>query len=392
MKVLLIAHGKGTVSYGLVEIYYYLQMNGYDVDIINLSNRSLEDIKYTPDYVGITSMTKEFNSSIRIANSVRIKWHNCKIIFGGRHFSDDSFTIEDQWINHVDHIVVGEGEYAIEKIINGETKDKIVHGDMLTGDDYKRIPLPDKNMISNNMKVVYRGGCSRALLSRGCPYKCFFCESGIKRKKVISKDPDVAVRHIKDLVSWFGNKDIFIYDDVFTTYKGWLRDFSKEWRKQNVKANLRCFIHGKKFDDEIIDLLLSVNTKLVSLGAESGDNNVLKEINKKVTVEDYWKVNEIIKRKAPKLQFQCLWMLGNITETNETIKKTVELSKKIGNTNPWYSYAIPFPGTKFWKDADKYGKIINWNYDKWINTTLIFVPNGTTEAEMRSWRKVVSGR
>jgi radical SAM superfamily enzyme YgiQ (UPF0313 family) len=383
MKILLITHGKDTVSYGLVEIYYYLRGKGYNVEIINLNYRSIDEIKYTPDYVGITSMTKEFYDTISIARDVKNRWGKCKVLLGGKHFSYGGFSEDEDWYDCADHIVTGDGEYAIEKIINGEIKDKIVIGDSLTVDDYKSIPLPDKNMIINNMRNIFAGDCVRALFSRGCPYKCVYCESSSSRKKVISKEPDVAVRHIKDLVNWFGKEYVFIYDDVFTTYKNWIRDFRDEWKKQNVKAKIRCFIHGKKFDDEILDILLSMNVDKVSLGTESGDNNVLKAINKIAAVEDYFKIADLIRRKAPALKFQCLWMLGNITETGETMQKTIELSRKLGNDSPWFSYAIPFPGTNFWNNANKYGKIINNDFSTWVNTTLVFVPNGTTEKEMR---------
>lgn len=82
-------------------------------------------------------------------------------------------------------------------------------------------------------------------------------------------------------------------------------------------------------------------------------------------------------------------MLGNITDTNETMKKTVELSKKIGHTHPaWFSYAIPFPGTTFWKVAKDYGTIIEPDFRTWNNRTLVFIPNGVTKDDMIHWHNL----
>lgn len=383
MKTLLIAHGQGTIPYGLVDIYYYLSKKGFDVDIINLEYCSINEIKYTPDYIGITSMTIEFYGAIRIVDMVKEKWRKCKVILGGRHFARGSFTEDDEWTRHADHIVTDDGEYAIEKIITGETKDKIVVGDMLTADDYRSLPFPDKNMINSNIRSVVSNRDVRLLFSRGCPYRCLYCQSSYSRKKVINRDPVLAARYVKQLEVWFNREYVFIYDDVFTTYKQWLRDFVKEWQKQNIKTKVRCFIHGKKFDEEALDLLLSMNIDRVNLGAESGDNDVLKAINKKVTVDDYFGVADLMMRKAPNVELHCMWMLGNITETTDTMQKTIELSRRIGNTSPWFSYAIPFPGTDFWKVVDDYGTIIEKDFSKWGNRSLVFVPNGVTEEQMR---------
>jgi radical SAM superfamily enzyme YgiQ (UPF0313 family) len=230
---------------------------------------------------------------------------------------------------------------------------------------------------------------SRVLFTRGCPFKCVFCESETGRKPVISKSPDICVSYVKSMVNGSGYKDIFVYDDVFATNKKWLRDFKDEWIKQKATGNIRCFIHGRMFDEEILDLLHQINVTSVCLGAESGDDNVLKMINKKTTVDDYVRIHNLISSKGKGMKLECLWMLGNITDTNETMKKTVELSKKIGHTHPaWFSYAIPFPGTTFWKVAKDYGTIVEPDFRTWNNRTLVFVPNGVTESDIRHWHNL----
>ena len=70
------------------------------------------------------------------------------------------------------------------------------------------------------------------------------------------------------------------------------------------------------------------------------------------------------------------------------MRKTAELSGKIGNTKPWFSYAIPFPGSEFSKQAKQYGKIVNKDMSTWENTNIVFVPNGTNAGEMKYWYTV----
>lgn len=390
MKVLLISHGKDTYPAGLVDIYSYLKSKNIDVDFINTEIDNLDLYSYNPDYVGITTMTREFNNTSRLSMYVKNRWPECKLVLGGRHFSSDTVNLgTDQNIPEADHIVIGEGEYAMLNIINQTDTDRIIIGKPLSLEDYQALPFPSYDFIANKMPAAISAQRSRVLFTRGCPFKCVFCESETGRKPVVSKSPDACVSYIKSMVNGSGYKDIFVYDDVFATNKKWLKDFKDEWVKQKAQANIRCFIHGRLFDEEILDLLRQINVTSVCLGAESGDDNVLKMINKKTTVDDYIRIHSLISSKGKGMKLECLWMLGNITDTNETMKKTVELSKKIGHTHPaWFSYAIPFPGTTFWKVAKDYGTIIEPDFRTCNNRTLVFIPNGVTKEDMIHWHNL----
>lgn len=390
MKTLLITHGKDTYPAGLFDIYSYLRGIGHDVDFINVTENSFNSYQHIPDFVGITSMTKEFYETSKLSTYVKKKWPNCKIVLGGRHFNSDTLSLPiAQQIMGADHIVVGEGEYAMRDIIEGKETSRVVKGSPISKEDYNNLPFPDKNFINKNMKIAVTTKTSKVLFSRGCPFKCVYCESETGRKPVISKDPDKCVANIKDTISWAPSRNVFIYDDIFAINKRWLRDFKDEWVKQQVKADLRCFIHGKLFDEETLEILKQINVKSVCLGAESGDNTVLKAINKQTTVEDYLRIHNLISAKGNGIILECLWMLGNITETNETMRRTVELSRRIGHNHPaWFSYAIPFPGTFFWKEAEKYGSIIEPDFRKWGNRTIVFLPHGVTKEDMLKWHNM----
>ena len=387
MKILLVAHGNDTHPLGLADIYHFLQQRSFDVDFVHIGEKDkLSNIKYIPDWVGITAMTRESVATLGVVKEVKNRWSKTKIVLGGKYFTDDILEFEkDRLIPLVNHIVIGEGEYAIQDLILGVKKDKIIYGEQIGKEDYLELPLPDEAFIRRHMSLSIRvDPYIRTVLTRGCPFSCTYC-SGF-RCPVIRKEPDVAAWYIKKLARGFNNRKIFFLDDVFTVGKKWLKDFSEEYRKQKLNVKIKCFIHGRMFDEEIFDLLLSAGVDWLCLGAESGDDNILKLIDKKCKVEDYLKIDKIIKTSRRRVKFECLWMIGNIGETARTMRKTVELSKRIGNMRPWFSFAIPFPGSVFWKQVKQYGKIVERDLSTWRNTTLVFVPNGTTAEEMRYWR------
>lgn len=367
MKILLLAYGKYSQPYGLIDIYGYLSSRGYKVEYKHLAYQKLK-ASFVPDYVGITVYTLISPDAKNIIAKVRKKWPNAKIILGGRHFCEA--TLYDSLIKLADYVVIGEGEYAIEKIVKGETA-KIVYGTQLSKQDYDNIPT----------LKVYRGkyltGC---ILSRGCPFNCLFCCD--QRKPVIRVEPDTAVEHIERLIAWSGNDYVYIYDDIFSINKTWLNDFRKELVKQKVKPRIECFIHAKYFNKELLELLKACGVVYMNLGAESGDNRILDLIDKNTTVDDYWNVHDLARKTD--ITLHALWMMCNVGETYESIEKTIKLSRQVGTNRSHFSYAIPFPDTKFWKVANDYGQIIEPDFSKWdANETMVFLPNGLEKKKVR---------
>ena len=371
MKILLLAFGGVSQPYGIIDVYNYLLSKKYAATYLHIYNdyKKLNTVDFTPDYVGITLYTQLSDVAVNLIALVRAKWPKAKIILGGRHISDDALEVEkDRLLKQSDHVVIGEGEYAFEKIINGGM-DKIVRGERITKADFDKLPFPDKFTMANQCGG-FPTGC---LFARGCAYDCVFCCEN--RKPLLVREPDVAVRHIKNLIEWSGNREIYVWDDIFSSNKKWLCDFRDELKRQKVNPKIRCFIHGRNFNEEMLDLLIECHVKYMSLGAESGDDGILKLIRKHTTVDDYLRINELF-RKRKEATLHTLWMFCNIGETVETMKKTLELSKKIITNRPHYSFAAPFPGTSFWKLASQYGKTIEPHFGKWVGERLVFLPKG----------------
>ena len=386
MRILLLAHGKRTIPRGLADIYAFLRQRGYSVEFRHLYGdlSKLDTIDGTPDYVGISSFTTNSPDTIELAKRAYQRWPKSKIVLGGRHICDDILEHEQglELLRIADYLVVGDGEYAMLDIIEGNP-DQVIHGRLLSDDDYRNLPLPDMDFVKANFRDETHG----VLLTRGCPFDCLFC--GDHRSNLAYKEPEVAVAYLSEL-STAVERPLFLYDDVFTANKVWLREFVAEYARQKATFRMRCFIHARCFNEDVMELLLSVGTHHVSLGAESGDDNVLHVIGKHTTTERYRKIHATLAGSS--ITLLGLWMLGNISDTNETMRRTVELSRQVGNTVPWFSFAIPFPGTKFWHVAKDYGKIIDWNFSHWDNRHVIFLPHGVTEGDLHKWKRLGTQR
>ncbi len=383
--VLLLAHGKLATPRGLADVYHFLRSRGVSVEFRHLYDqpKDIMQLRGQPDIVGISSYTQVSHELPTVIMYARQRWPRARIVLGGRHFCDDVMEIEGtKWKALANHIVIGEGEHAMMDIIGGEQA-QVIRGKELSAQDYESLALPSKAFHLANFQS--ERDRDSALFARGCPFSCVFCNA--HRSKLLRHSPDTAVSYLNEMVDWGIGPHIFIHDDVFSASKPWLREFGEECKWRKPRFTLRCFIHGRCFDAETLELLHAARVTSVSLGTESGDDHILGLIGKHTTVAKYREIHRLIEEDGRPMTLHCLWMMGNIGETEETLRATVQLSQEIGNDKPWFSYAIPFPGTQFWKVAEDYGTIIERAFFKWSNRNPVFVPFGLTVNKLRSWRE-----
>lgn len=385
MEVLLLAVGKDASPYGLADILAFLKQHQVDVDLLNLrgSLDGIRSIQSIPRIVGISAYTTVAPLAKTLCGMVRKRWPHSKIVVGGRHFCEDTIKHEGkEWQRIANHIIIGDGEHAMLKITSGEIGQTIIYGQALSAIEFRTLPMPPAKIVNRQFPMKF----NEILFSRGCPYRCTYC--GSIRQKVIHRRPESAAEYL----ARHGHEatmPIHVADDVFTSDYSWLKEFVECYRRAHLMVPLRCFIHGRTFDAELLDLLKQVNIKQVSLGAESGNDVILNRINKGTTTEDYRRIHSLVKANGDGIDLHCLWMLGNVGETDATMQDTVRLAGEIGTNQSWASFAIPFPGTQFWKQALTAGKIQTWDFGRWHNRELVFVPNGCSAERMKRYRKEI---
>lgn len=386
--ILLLAFGKRSVARGLGDMLSFLEQRRESAALVHLGENlsRLDAIDCQPSHVGLSVHAENSGLLRPLIARIRKRWPAAEIILGGWHINEDSLAADPTLGNLAEFCVIGEGEYATLTILGG-AEPGVYHGKPLTQADFDLLPLPTRDFSER----YYAGDHGRVLLSRGCPFQCAFCHS--RRGGIVRRAPDVAVRHLADVHSWTG-RQIFVLDDVFTADVRWLREFAAEVKRQGHYTPLRVFAHGRLFDGERAELLEASGVVKVSIGAESGDDEVLAINGKGTTVQAYRNIDEIMKHT--KMQFHCLWMLGLMGDTAETITATLDLAREIGDARPNFGFALPFPGTRFWREHKGYGRLINPDWSTWSTREPAFVPMGIELADltraMVDARRIPAGR
>lgn len=366
-----------TFPTNLASLDSWLISKGFNSELVNL-NREKLDTKDNPDIVGIGAYTLCADEAKRLVGYFRKVYPKAKILLGGRHF-----TYLPEEGKEADGIVVGEGEYVLENICSGKVRIGDTKGQIFKGEEFQDVE--DFHWYDKTLDKLYLGEEGKNNLpvvgARGCVFNCVFC--GEHSKKVRYQSPESFVELLERVSKRFHNR-IFIVDDIFAINKKRAYKICDLILKRGLKLKMRIFGHVNSFDVGLYKHMKRAGVEEVCFGIESGNDEILNLIGKNFTTDRAYKVIQDVKQLG--LRAHCLYMLGNIGETEETIQDTIQFARKVKSHGKWFSYAIPLPGTQFYKEAFQYGKILKKPWGKFYNTEICFIPFMLTEQRLRELR------
>ena len=172
-------------------------------------------------------------------------------------------------------------------------------------------------------------------ISNGCDNFCTYCAVPYTRGRLISRSYKDIIKEVKALVQK-GYKEIWLLGENVNSYKSGKYNFSeliKEIDKIDGKFWLRFTSpHPKDFSDELIKTL-SESLKFapyINLPAQSGDNTVLRRMNRPYTREKYISlVKKIRKAFKDDISISTDIIVGFSGETKEQFKNTERLLKEV---------------------------------------------------------------
>ena len=191
--------------------------------------------------------------------------------------------------------------------------------------------------------------------TRGCPAMCTFClwpqtHSG-HRWRLRSSD-DVANEVKYTLENFPGLKEIFFDDDTFNYKKDRTLELCAKLKKLNFTWSCTSRVTT---DYETLKAMKDAGCRLMIVGYESGDAQILKNIKKGATVD----MAKRFTADAHKLGLVIHgdFIVGLPGETHETMRKTIEFAKALDVETIQVSLGHAYPGTEFYADAEKNGLV-----------------------------------
>lgn len=145
-------------------------------------------------------------------------------------------------------------------------------------------------------------------------------------------------------------KSIMIQDDMITGKRA--VEISEAILKRGLKINWSCYAKpNSNLTEEIMKLMKKSGCLNLHVGFESGDDDVLKFMEKGSNVEQAIKFAEMAHNA--KLQIHADFSVGHYADNHETMTKTIELAKKINPHTAQFQIMIPFKNTKFWNQLQE---------------------------------------
>ncbi|MFZ3054721.1 MAG: tRNA (N(6)-L-threonylcarbamoyladenosine(37)-C(2))-methylthiotransferase [Minisyncoccales bacterium] len=197
----------------------------------------------------------------------------------------------------------------------------------------------DKAELYSNKERASRETCSAIVsVAEGCIGSCSYCATRFARKKLNSFNKENIIKEIEEAVS-SGFKEIQLTSQDLSVYgmeKGrqMLPELMNEisQTKGNFKIKLGMMNPGqaRKIMNELLSAYESDKIyKFIHLPLQSGDNELLKKMNRGYTVSDFADVVKAFRKKFKETIIATDIIVGHPLETEESFKKTVELIKKI---------------------------------------------------------------
>jgi len=196
-------------------------------------------------------------------------------------------------------------------------------------DSYNRIDKLQYGLENNSV-------IARIPISEGCLSNCSFCETKFARGPLNSFSEELILRAVKNAVEQ-GSKEIELTSQDIGAYGADRKTNIAELLKKvveiegsfKVRVGMLNPEHLHKYFDELLEAYKSEKVyKFFHLPVQSGSNKILRDMNRRYTIEDFvGYVGEIRKKLNASIATDII--VGYPTESENDFEKSIELIKEI---------------------------------------------------------------
>lgn len=394
---------------GLAYIGAALRDQGHEVKVIDYEinhwpmSRVAGDVRdFRPDVVGMTAYITNMRRCAAVARVVKSVDPRTTVVLGGPQvsiFPHEGFASPD-----IDIIVISEGELIARNMMNALGDDEKLRqvrgiwfrakdGEIVKNEreglleDLDVVPPPALDLFPMEKyypPVHIRGRrVAHLLTSRGCPFKCTFCETKLTFGRSFRyHSTERVIAEIEALMAK-GYDSFQFYDDIFTANKKRVIDFCSAVMAKGWKIRWMCFTRTNTVSDELLTMMKKAGCYLIVYGGESGDDELLKVIKKDLTVAKNFEGIRMANRHG--ILTMSSFMLGLPTETTEQSWKTINFALDSGLDYAVFPITEPYPGTELWVDAQRYGTFdASGRYKNALlsENSAVWIPHGRTREEL----------
>jgi len=333
-----------------------------------------ETINICRDYelLVLFTSTPGFPGDIKLVQRIKDVNPKIQVAFVGPHVS----VLPEQSLKQcsaIDFVVRKEFDYAIVEYAQGKPREEIL------GISYRHnggvVHNPDRPVMQDldalpHVTDVYKRDLDvtrynvpfllypfvSLYTTRGCPAQCTFCLwpqtlSGHPWRK--RSTDDVAREMAKAKEYWPNVREFFFDDDTFNIQKA--RTIELCAKLKPLKLTWSCTSRVTT-DYETLKAMKEAGCRLLIVGYESGDQQILKNIKKGATIERARQFTKDCHKLG--LVIHGDFIMGLPGESHETIENTIQFAKQLDVETIQVSVAHAYPGTELYDYAVKNGFMV----------------------------------
>ena len=368
---------------GLLFIAGVLERLGHSVTVIDaqveeLTYKEVDKLIEATDYdlLGLTVMTFTLIDSLKVSEISKKHNPDTPVVWGGTHLH--IYPEETASMPEIDYVITGEGEVAIAHLceyLTGGREWTDVDGVGTTADgkylfnraaapveDLDSLPFPARHLTKYkkyNSILAKSNVVTTMFTSRGCPYKCSFCDRPALRPNFRFRSALSVVDELEECVKLGINEFIF-YDDTFTVNRKRVSDICDEIIRRKLKIYWDCRTNINAINKDLLIKMHAAGCVGVHYGVEAGTKKIQKVLRKNLNLDKVQKMFD--DTRAIGIKVMAYWIIGNPTETRADVEEGFRFLQKLNADFVHIGTLMPFPATEIYLTGLRKGII---KYDYW---------------------------
>lgn len=370
-----------------------LEKEGFEVKLIDAPAQGLKPESvleaakdFNPRLIIIDTSTPSIYNDIKIASQLKIRLPHSFIVLVGTHVSalpQESLSLSKE----VDAVARGEYDYTVRDLaiaLEGESNLRDIEG-LSFREGAKIVHNPERAKITQLDKIpfvseVYKRHLDiknyffaasdypevQIFTGRGCPFRCFFCvyPQILHGHTYRPRSPENVIEEFQFIVDNLPEvREIVIEDDTFTINKERVARICNLLIEKKIKLKWNANVRAD-LDLTTIKKMKQAGCRLLIVGFETADQAILNNIHKGIKVEQ---IEEFFKNsKKAGLLVHAAFMAGNPGETEETLKRTLKLAKRLMPDTVQFFPLMAYPGTEAFEWAKEQGFLKTTDYADWL--------------------------
>jgi radical SAM superfamily enzyme YgiQ (UPF0313 family) len=408
MRVLLVVYDNDSYIHwfpqGLAYIASVLLKKGYDVEVYS------QDLHHYPeehltDYlnrnrfdivgVGVIAGYYQYRKLLAISAAINASKQRPFYIIGGHGPSPEpEYFIRK---TGADTVVMGEGEATIVELLDARAAGRslkdiegiafrdgdtvvinkrralIKNIDSIPFPAYELFPIEYYRLL-RMPHVTNRDFVMPLLSGRGCPFQCTFCYRMDKGFRPRSNE--AIIEEIRFLKNRFGITYIAFSDELLMTSRERTVSICEDLIRNNLNIKWDCNGRLNFAVPEVLNVMKRAGCVFINYGIEAMDDEVLKNIRKKLTTEQIIKGIEATLKTGISPGYNIIF--GNIGDNRDTLNKGVEFLLKYDDGAQMRTIrpVTPYPGCPLYYEAIEKGLLKDcedFYENKHINSDLLAV-------------------